>query len=186
MDRTRGTVTNKRPKPREKLMEVSELQLNLFLRNLSAVLALVGVLYAALILVLQILGVLNLPAGQELALLVVPPLVGSALFGFLIRRARQERVKVRRNRKLANKTASRSVLDVPSDGYREFDVVLRSAGRDKLPVIREIRAATGLGLKEAKALVDDVPYTIKNASSKEAAEALKSRLERAGAEIELR
>ena len=67
----------------------------------------------------------------------------------------------------------------------EFDVVLQSAGEKKIQVIKEVRAATGLGLKEAKALVDDAPNPVKEALSREDAEALKTKLEEAGATVEL-
>ena len=66
----------------------------------------------------------------------------------------------------------------------EFDVVLQSAGDKKIQVIKEVRAATGLGLKEAKALVDEAPNPIKEALSREDADALK--LEEAGATVELK
>jgi len=68
----------------------------------------------------------------------------------------------------------------------EFDVVLQSAGEKKIQVIKEVRAATGLGLKEAKALVDGAPNPVKEALSKEDAEALKAKLEEAGATVELK
>lgn len=68
----------------------------------------------------------------------------------------------------------------------EFDVVLASAGGNKIAVIKAVREATGLGLKEAKAVVDEAPKTIKEAVSKEDAEALKAKLEEAGATIELK
>src|SRR3712207_3375097 len=68
----------------------------------------------------------------------------------------------------------------------EFDVVLQSAGEKKIQVIKEVRAATGLGLKEAKALVDDAPNPVREAVSREDAEALKATLEEAGATVELR
>jgi large subunit ribosomal protein L7/L12 len=68
----------------------------------------------------------------------------------------------------------------------EFDVVLTAAGGNKIAVIKEVRAITGLGLKEAKDLVDGAPNTIKEAASKEEAEELKSKLEGAGAEVELK
>ena len=67
----------------------------------------------------------------------------------------------------------------------EFDVVLQSAGEKKIQVIKEVRAATGLGLKEAKALVDDAPNPVKEALSREDAEAMKAKLEEAGATVEL-
>ncbi len=68
----------------------------------------------------------------------------------------------------------------------EFDVVLQSAGEKKIQVIKVVRAATGLGLKEAKALVDEAPNTVKEALSKEDAENLKAQLEEAGATVELK
>ena len=68
----------------------------------------------------------------------------------------------------------------------EFDVVLKSAGAKKIGVIKEVRALTGLGLKEAKELVDGAPNTIKEAVAKAEAEELKSKLEEAGAEVELK
>ena len=64
----------------------------------------------------------------------------------------------------------------------EFDVILKSAGASKLGVIKVVRAATGLGLKEAKDLVDNCPKTLKEAISKEDAEKLVAELKEAGAE----
>ena len=66
-----------------------------------------------------------------------------------------------------------------------FDVVLKSAGGNKIAVIKVVRDATGLGLKEAKEMVDGAPKTIKEGASKEEAEELKAKFEEAGAEIEL-
>lgn len=68
----------------------------------------------------------------------------------------------------------------------EFDVVLKSAGAKKIAVIKEVRGITGLGLKEAKELVDGAPGTVKEAVSKDEAEQLKAKLEEAGAEVELK
>ncbi len=68
----------------------------------------------------------------------------------------------------------------------EFDVILKAAGSQKLQVIKEVRALTGLGLKEAKELVDTAPKPIKEAITKEEAEELKAKLEGVGAEIELK
>jgi large subunit ribosomal protein L7/L12 len=68
----------------------------------------------------------------------------------------------------------------------EFDVVLQSAGEKKIQVIKVVRAATGLGLKEAKALVDEAPNPVKEALGKEDAENLKAQLEEAGASVELK
>lgn len=68
----------------------------------------------------------------------------------------------------------------------EFDVVLKSAGQKKIAVIKEVRGITGLGLKEAKELVDGAPNPIKEGVAKAEAEDLKSKLEEAGAEVELK
>jgi large subunit ribosomal protein L7/L12 len=68
----------------------------------------------------------------------------------------------------------------------EFDVELKSAGAKKINVIKVVREITGLGLKEAKALVDGAPKTIKEGVSKDDAEAMKAKLEEAGAEVELK
>ena len=68
----------------------------------------------------------------------------------------------------------------------EFDVILKSAGGNKIAVIKAVREITGLGLKEAKAVVDGAPKTVKEAVSKDDAEAMKSKLEEAGAEVELK
>ena len=68
----------------------------------------------------------------------------------------------------------------------EFDVILAAAGGNKVAAIKAVRGATGLGLKEAKALVESAPAPIKEAVSKEEAEALKKDLEEAGAEVEIK
>ncbi|MGH3106837.1 MAG: 50S ribosomal protein L7/L12 [Rubrobacteraceae bacterium] len=68
----------------------------------------------------------------------------------------------------------------------EFDVVLQAAGDKKIQVIKVVRAATGLGLKEAKALVDEAPNPVREGVSREDAEALQNQLQEAGATVELR
>ncbi|WP_069651091.1 50S ribosomal protein L7/L12 [Caloranaerobacter ferrireducens] len=68
----------------------------------------------------------------------------------------------------------------------EFDVVLSSAGSQKIKVIKVVRELTGLGLKEAKELVDNAPKTLKEGVSKEEAEELKAKLEEAGASVEIK
>jgi large subunit ribosomal protein L7/L12 len=68
----------------------------------------------------------------------------------------------------------------------EFDVVLTAAGDKKINVIKVVRAVTGLGLKEAKDLVDGAPQTVKEAASKDEAAELKKQLEEAGASVELK
>ena len=74
----------------------------------------------------------------------------------------------------------------PEEEQTEFDVVLTSFGDKKIGVIKEVRAATGLGLKEAKDLVEGVPSKVKEGVSKEDAEALKAKLEEAGAAVEIK
>ena len=68
----------------------------------------------------------------------------------------------------------------------EFDVVLKSAGAEKIKVIKVVREITGLGLKDAKALVDGAPKTLKEAVSKDDAEAIKAKLSEVGAEVEIK
>ena len=68
----------------------------------------------------------------------------------------------------------------------EFDVVLAGAGDKKVNVIKAVRAITGLGLKEAKALVDEAPSSIKEGATKDEAEEFKNQLEEAGATVELK
>ena len=73
-----------------------------------------------------------------------------------------------------------------AEAKSEFDVVLKSAGGSKLAVVKLVKELTGLGLKEAKDLVDTTPSSIKEAVSKDDAEGLKKSLEEAGAEVELK
>ena len=68
----------------------------------------------------------------------------------------------------------------------EFDVILKAAGASKLAVVKLVKELTGLGLKEAKGLVDEAPSPIKEGIAKDEAEALKAQLEEAGAEVELK
>ncbi len=68
----------------------------------------------------------------------------------------------------------------------EFDVVLASAGNEKIKVIKVVREITGLGLKEAKELVDNAPKAIKEGASKEEADEIKAKLEEVGAQVELK
>ena len=67
----------------------------------------------------------------------------------------------------------------------EFDVVLKSAGDNKIKVVKAVKDITGLGLKEAKAIVDEAPKTVKEKASKEAAEDIKKQLEELGAQVEI-
>src|SRR5579884_3578486 len=89
--------------------------------------------------------------------------------------------------------AAAPAVGVPTDGAGEaaeeqstFDVVLSAAGDKKIQVIKVVRAATGLGLKEAKALVDEAPKPVKEGVDKEEAEKLKADLEEAGGVVELK
>ena len=74
----------------------------------------------------------------------------------------------------------------PVEEQTEFDVILASAGASKVKVIKVVREITGLGLKEAKALVDEAPKAVKEAVSKEEAEAIKAKLEAEGAVVEVK
>ena len=76
--------------------------------------------------------------------------------------------------------------DTADEGSSTVDVVLTEVGDKKVPVIKVVRAATGLGLKEAKALVDEAPKPVKEGVEKEEGEKLKAELEEAGATVELK
>jgi len=76
--------------------------------------------------------------------------------------------------------------EVAAAEQTEFDVILKAAGQAKLGVVKLVKELTGLGLKEAKELVDGAPKAIKEKVSKDEAEALKSQLEEAGAEVEVK
>jgi len=74
----------------------------------------------------------------------------------------------------------------PAEEKTAFDVVIKEAGANKINVIKEVRAATNLGLKEAKDLVESCPKTVKEGATKQEAEELKKKLEAAGAKVELK
>jgi len=76
--------------------------------------------------------------------------------------------------------------EAAAEEQTEFDVILTAAGQSKLAVVKLVKELTGLGLKEAKGLVDDAPSPIKEGVSKDEAEGLKKSLEEAGAEVELK
>ncbi len=76
--------------------------------------------------------------------------------------------------------------DAAAEEQTEFDVVLTGAGDKKIQVIKVVRAVTGLGLKEAKDLVDGAPQAVKEATAKDDAESIKAQLEEAGASVELK
>ena len=79
-----------------------------------------------------------------------------------------------------------SAAAAPVEEKTEFDVVMTEFGAEKIKVIKEVRGITGLGLAEAKALVEGVPAKIKEGVSKEDAEALKAQLEAVGAKVEIK
>jgi large subunit ribosomal protein L7/L12 len=74
----------------------------------------------------------------------------------------------------------------PAEEQTEFDVVLNAAGGQKIQVIKVVRAVTGLGLKEAKDLVDNAPNPVKEGVAREEADSIKGQLEEAGAEVEIK
>ena len=82
--------------------------------------------------------------------------------------------------------AGGGAADGGAEEQTEFDVILKAAGGSKLAVVKLVKELTGLGLKEAKGIVDSAPAPLKEGISKEEAEALKASLEEAGAEVELK
>ena len=74
----------------------------------------------------------------------------------------------------------------PAEEKTEFDVVLKAAGANKIAVIKEVRAITGLGLKDAKDMVEGAPKTVKEGATKEDAEKIKAQLEKAGAKVTIK
>lgn len=74
----------------------------------------------------------------------------------------------------------------PAEEKTEFDVVLKAAGANKIAVIKEVRAITGLGLKDAKDMVDGAPKKVKEAIAKDEAEKIAEQLKKAGAEVEIK
>ena len=87
----------------------------------------------------------------------------------------------------AGAVAARAVSDAPAaEENTEFDVVLANVGAEKIKVIKAVREITGLGLGEAKALVEEAPKAVKEAVSKDEAESIKAKLEEAGATVELK
>jgi len=87
---------------------------------------------------------------------------------------------------VAAAAAGPAAAAAPAEEKTEFDVILASFGENKINVIKEVRAITGLGLGEAKALVESAPKAIKEAASKAEAEDIKKKLEAAGAKVELK
>ena len=82
--------------------------------------------------------------------------------------------------------AAGAAAAAPAEVQTSFDVILKDAGANKINVIKEVRAITNLGLKEAKDLVEGAPKTVKEGATKEEAEELKKKLEATGAKVELK
>jgi len=87
---------------------------------------------------------------------------------------------------MAGVPAQASAAAAPAEEKTEFDVILASVGDKKIQVIKEVRAITSLGLKDAKTLVDEAPKPVKEGVSKEEAEKIKKQLEEAGAQVEIK
>ncbi|MBR5625029.1 50S ribosomal protein L7/L12 [bacterium] len=87
---------------------------------------------------------------------------------------------------VAGAVAPTAAAAAPAEEKTEFDVILTGAGSNKIAVIKEVRAITGLGLKEAKDLVEGTPKALKEAAPKEEAEAIKKQIEAAGGTVELK
>ena len=101
-------------------------------------------------------------------------------------KAMEEKFGVSAAAPVAVAAAGGAAAGADAEEMSEFDVVLTAAGDKKINVIKAVREATGLGLKEAKALVDGAPAPVKEKVSKADAEALKAKLEEAGASVELK
>ena len=101
-------------------------------------------------------------------------------------KALEERLGVSAAAPVAVAAAGAAAGAAPAEEKTEFDVILVEAGAQKIPVIKEVRALTGLGLKEAKDLVDGCPKPLKTGASKEEAEQIKAKLEAAGAKVEVK
>jgi large subunit ribosomal protein L7/L12 len=82
--------------------------------------------------------------------------------------------------------AAGAAAAAPAEEKTEFDVILASIGDQKIKVIKEVRAVTGLGLKEAKTLVESAPAPLKEATTKEEAEEIKAKIEAVGATVEVK
>ena len=103
-----------------------------------------------------------------------------------LKKALEEKFGVSAAAPMMMAAAPAAAAAAPVEEKTEFAVELKSAGAQKINVIKVVRAATGLGLKEAKDLVDGAPKTVKEALSKDDAEKLKKELEEAGAQVEMK
>ncbi len=98
----------------------------------------------------------------------------------------EERLGVSAAAPVAVAAAPAAAAAAPAEEKTEFDVILASFGENKVAVIKEVRAITGLGLKEAKELVEGAPKAVKEAVAKDEAEKIKKQLEAAGAKVEVK
>ena len=89
-------------------------------------------------------------------------------------------------RSAAVAVAGPAAAAAPAEEKTEFDVVLKAAGANKIAVIKEVRAITGLGLKDAKDMVEGAPKVVKEGASKEDADKIAEQLKKAGAEVEIK
>ena len=96
------------------------------------------------------------------------------------------RLRRRSGRRRRRPRRRRAAAAAPAEEKTEFTVVLVEAGANKIGAIKEVRAITGLGLKEAKDLVEGAPKPVKEGASKQEAEEIKKKLEAAGAKVELK
>jgi len=101
-------------------------------------------------------------------------------------KAMEERFGVSAAAPVAVAAAAQAAAAEAEEEKTEFDVILANVGQEKIKVIKAVREATGLGLKEAKALVDGAPAPVKEKISKADAEALKAKLEEVGATVEIK
>ncbi|MDD5706955.1 MAG: 50S ribosomal protein L7/L12 [Kiritimatiellae bacterium] len=101
-------------------------------------------------------------------------------------KALEERLGVSAAAPVAVAAAPAAAAAAPAEEKTEFDVVLTEAGANKIAVIKEVRAITGLGLKDAKDLVDGAPKPVKTGVAKDEAAKIKEQLEKAGAKVEVK
>ena len=101
-------------------------------------------------------------------------------------KAMEEKFGVSAAAPVAVAAAPAAAGEAAAEEASEVNVILASAGANKIAVLKEVRAITGLGLKEAKEVVDGAPKAVKEGASKEDAEAIKTKLTEAGAEIEVK
>ena len=117
--------------------------------------------------------------------------IGDQIVGLSLLQAKELSDYLKEEHGLEAAAGGAVMMAAPADGggadeQTEFDVILTSHGANKIAVIKEVRSLTGLGLKEAKGLVDSAPKALKEGIEKGEAEAIKASLEKAGAEVEIK